>query len=388
MRFTNLLKYFFIASGILIAGSLFSQNLIPNPGFEEYKKIPISFCRTAKEFSATVKSWTMPNEATSDYFHAKCKANASTIKNNFAGFQNAEEGEAYVGIYCNMSNGMNYSEYLKTKLVKPLKAGQRYVIQFYVSLAEASEYAMDRFGVLFMKENYVQKNMFPIPFEATVESNDGFYYTDKKNWKQVRMSFVATGGEKYMIIGNFHKNGTIHLKKVPVNKKRYVKENGCYYFLDDFCLAPESEDGNCFCPLSARVDTSMVSGNDGKIDSLVIIPPPTEKAMVLDFVFFDTDKSVLKPESFPSLDSLAEWLDEERKYSITITGHTDNSGDEQKNLTLSENRAKAVADYLIKAGVNPDRIRFEGVGSSRPVTANETPEGRAKNRRVEYVLHH
>lgn len=373
----------------LLGNCLAAQNLVRNPGFEEHKKIPITFCRTSKEFNATVTDWSMPNQATADYFHAKSKANASTIKKNFVGFQNAEEGEAYAGIYCCLDQGINYSEYLKTKLIKPLKAGQKYIIQFYVSLSESSEFAMDRFGVAFLKKDSEQENMRSLPFGATVESEDGVFYEDKTGWRQVRMSFVAKGGERYMVIGNFHTNGSTHLKKVPFSKKKYPKGNGCYYYLDDVCLAVENEDGECICPVQPPPPPpdSTVIIPVTETDSVPVVKIETGKPMVLRFVFFDTDKSVLKPESFDSLDSLAAFLLEEKKYYIIISGHTDNSGDEIKNQKLSKDRAKAVADYLISQGINPDRIRSEGKGSEKPVADNATPEGRAQNRRVEYTLH-
>ncbi|CAN5896902.1 hypothetical protein BH11BAC7_BH11BAC7_28180 [soil metagenome] len=366
----------------LFSSAAVAQNLVPNPGFEEYKKIPITFCRTAKEFNATVTDWTMPNEATSDYFHAKCKASASTIKNNFAGFQQAKEGEAYAGMYCVLDKGISYSEYLQTKLIQPLKAGQKYTIQFYVSLSEASEFAIDRLGVLFVKKQIKQENMFPLNYIPTVESADTVFYDDKTGWRQVRMSFIANGGERYMIIGNFHGTRT-RLKTVPVNKKRFYKENGCYYYVDDICLAEEDAQGICICPIQPE-DTFVIKLPS--VDSIPVIKITIGTPMVLNFEFFDTDKSILKPESFPSLDSLVFFLSEEKKYFITITGHTDNSGDEIKNQKLSQDRAKAVTDYLILKGIHPDRISTEGKGSEIPVADNESPEGRAKNRRVEYTL--
>jgi OOP family OmpA-OmpF porin len=395
MKNSAVTNFTLIAAILLYSITVVAQNLVRNPGFEEYKKLPVTFCRTAKDFNATVKDWTMPNEATADYFHAKCRANASTAKNNFAGFQRPEEGDAYAGIYCCTAKGINYSEYLKTKLIKPLKAGQRYTVQFYISLSEASEYAVDRLGILVMKEDLVQENPFPINRTATVESSDSVFFEDKTGWKQVRLSFVAKGGEKYLLIGNFHTNGSTHLKSVPVNKKKYYKENGCYYYLDDVCLAPEDEDGNCFCPLAPPPDTALIKQMEllkqaelAKKDSVEqMLKQKTETPMVLSFVFFDTDKAVLKPESYSSLDSLAAFLSDEKKYYITISGHTDNSGDENKNQALSKARAKAVADYLISKGINPDRIKSEGWGSAKPVAENETPEGRARNRRVEYTLH-
>jgi OmpA-OmpF porin, OOP family len=385
MKIPAALHFIFFICIYLFSNFLAAQNLVSNPGFEEHKKIPPTFCHTDKEFNASVTDWSMPNEATADYFHAECKGSASTIKNNFAGFQHAEEGQAYAGIYCCLTPEINYTEYLQTKLIKPLKTGQKYIIQFYVSLSESSQFAIDRFGVAFLKKSIEQENKFTLAYSPTVESEDSVFYDNKTGWKQVRMSFIAEGGEKYMVIGNFHTNRGTHLKKVPFSKKKYPKENGSYYFIDNVCLAPETEDGTCICPLEpASIDSVIMPVVEE--DAVPVVKIETGKPVVLNFVFFDTDKSILKPESFNSLDSLAAFLLEEEKYSITVTGHTDNSGDEVKNQKLSQDRAKAVADYLVSKGVNPGRIRSEGKGSEKPVSDNTTPEGRARNRRVEYTL--
>ena len=71
---------------------------------------------------------------------------------------------------------------------------------------------------------------------------------------------------------------------------------------------------------------------------------------------------------------------------LIVEGHTDNSGRDQKNMTLSQDRANAVRDYLIAAGINPDRITTVGYGSAKPVASNETDEGRRLNRRIEITI--
>jgi outer membrane protein OmpA-like peptidoglycan-associated protein len=71
---------------------------------------------------------------------------------------------------------------------------------------------------------------------------------------------------------------------------------------------------------------------------------------------------------------------------VSITGHTDNVGGEQHNVTLSTRRAESVAEYLVGRGVNYDKIIFRGLGSAQPIESNETVEGRSKNRRVEILI--
>ncbi len=95
----------------------------------------------------------------------------------------------------------------------------------------------------------------------------------------------------------------------------------------------------------------------------------------LSNVFFDTDKATLRPESNESLDHLANLMQNKKTMKIELSGHTDSEGDDQSNQTLSENRAKAVRNYLIKKGIASNRITAKGYGETQPVASNETPEG-------------
>jgi len=103
-------------------------------------------------------------------------------------------------------------------------------------------------------------------------------------------------------------------------------------------------------------------------------------------VFFETDKSYLLPKSFEELDKLFRMLKNDESMKIEISGHTDTVGNDGYNQHLSEMRAKAVLNYLISKGIDKSRIFVNGYGSSKPVTSNDTEEGRAKNRRVEFKV--
>jgi len=104
-------------------------------------------------------------------------------------------------------------------------------------------------------------------------------------------------------------------------------------------------------------------------------------------LYFDTDKSVLKPESTPTLTEIAKWLKENPRNNVFIVGHTDMQGSVEHNLTLSRSRADAAVTALLKQhGIKPERLKAEGVASFAPVSNNTAEAGRAKNRRVEMVL--
>jgi outer membrane protein OmpA-like peptidoglycan-associated protein len=100
-------------------------------------------------------------------------------------------------------------------------------------------------------------------------------------------------------------------------------------------------------------------------------------------VYFATGKYTLLSKSFKPLNEVVKIMADHPELKLDISGHTDNTGDVQKNQILSENRAKAVLDYLVKKGVAADRITSAGYGQDQPVADNKTAAGRAKNRRVE-----
>ncbi|MFZ1572770.1 MAG: OmpA family protein, partial [Candidatus Kapaibacterium sp.] len=103
-------------------------------------------------------------------------------------------------------------------------------------------------------------------------------------------------------------------------------------------------------------------------------------------VFFDTDKSILQRESFTELKHAAGFIKSNPNMKVEIAGHTDNSGTREHNLDLSKRRAIAVYENLISKGVNPDQLTLLGYASDYPISDNNTEDGRAENRRVEFVV--
>lgn len=114
-------------------------------------------------------------------------------------------------------------------------------------------------------------------------------------------------------------------------------------------------------------------------------PEPARVAITLDSdVTFAFDEAVLKPEAESSLQVVGDQLRDHPATELMVIGHTDNVGDADYNQKLSEERAKAVAEFLVKAGVPAGELKqVQGMGASQPIATNDTDEGRAKNRRVE-----
>jgi outer membrane protein OmpA-like peptidoglycan-associated protein len=103
-------------------------------------------------------------------------------------------------------------------------------------------------------------------------------------------------------------------------------------------------------------------------------------------VFFETDKSELSKSSLPELQRVAKFLKANANYQVEIAGHTDNTADDKYNMDLSTRRANSVVDYLVRNGVDRSRLTAKGYGETMPVSSNDTEDGRAENRRVEFII--
>ena len=110
------------------------------------------------------------------------------------------------------------------------------------------------------------------------------------------------------------------------------------------------------------------------------------KKVILKNIFFDTNKFDLKTASLSELDKLIGFLKDHPSIKIEIDGHTDNVGNDEANMLLSLNRAKSVYSFLMDHGIKADRLSFKGFGETMPVSENSSSEGRANNRRTEFLI--
>ncbi len=108
--------------------------------------------------------------------------------------------------------------------------------------------------------------------------------------------------------------------------------------------------------------------------------------IVLNNIFFDTDKTDVKNESHMTLLSVVRLMKEYPTLFVEISGHTDTDGKDDYNLQLSETRAKNVVDFLIANGIPKERLSYKGYGETKPIAPNDSPEGKAKNRRIEFRI--
>ncbi len=141
-----------------------------------------------------------------------------------------------------------------------------------------------------------------------------------------------------------------------------------------------------FFSVSENLDVIDVSTYTEIEKDLYLTPIEAGQSIRLNNVFFEFNKSYLKPASYPELDRLVDLLNKNQDLTIEISGHTDSIGSATYNKALSERRAKSVKDYLFEKGMTEERVNSHGYGLEYPIAQNDTEIGRSINRRVEFTI--
>jgi len=182
------------------------------------------------------------------------------------------------------------------------------------------------------------------------------------------------------LYNNNHQQSVITIQTEP------VYENVLFFLTQgsDFGLSVRKK-GYLFYSENFSVNDISDSISEIYLD-IPLVPIKKGNTVVLKNIFFETNSYKLKKESFIELNKLVLFLMENPEIKIEIGGHTDNQGTEKYNQQLSENRAKEVTTYLLEQKIPVSRVVYKGYGISLPVAGNDTPEGRAKNRRTEFKI--
>lgn len=141
-----------------------------------------------------------------------------------------------------------------------------------------------------------------------------------------------------------------------------------------------------FLSISENIDLRKIEEYTEIEQNLYLVPIEVGEFIVLNNVFFKPARAEILPESYSELDRIVKTLKDNPKIEIELAGHTENRGNKQKLIELSEKRVEAVKKYLIKKGISKSRITGQGYGPDKPIASNSTPEGRRKNRRVEFKI--
>ena len=353
----------------LIVNVLPAQNLVVNPGFEESAlEKPGILSR------AGVEGWTMPSDGTSDYLFVTEKIRKQQ-KNRLPGYATIVpfEGDACVG-FLTVEGGF---EYICGKFTEPLMKDSVYTVSFALATINNADFSKQRIGVYFTEEEtpyYKPKGMRKLPWKPQITLDSAEVVEETGDWTVYSMTYKAAGGERSFVIGDYT---DIH------RKTQRTAPEAAYFYVDSLFIGMP---GNDEVTEETEETTEEISvDTTATIPIAEIAPNDTAiaagKTLTLENIYFETNKSRILPESYQPLYDIIIELKLQPNLKVQIVGHTDVHGKPADNQKLSEERAKAVADFFISKGIDPSRITTKGYGSSQPLGDDDQ-----KNRRVEFIF--
>ena len=209
---------------LLIINLKAQQNLVPNSRFDSYTgNCPSNFNQ--------INSWF--GYLSPDVFHYCLPSNLNGIPQNLGGYQYPISDSVYVGFYFYIFNTSNTREYIGVRLNDILYEGFTYCVEFHVSLADSSNYGINKFGAQFSIDS-LGFNCPPaciLSYQPQVKNDSSNIVTDKQNWVKISGSFVASGGEQFLTIGNFYDD--IETAKHSIKVSNYPNNDYAYYYIDN-----------------------------------------------------------------------------------------------------------------------------------------------------------
>ncbi len=339
-------------------------NIVPNPGFERFSKTPFGWSYNGSYFGEVVKYWFSATTSSPDVYGPEVRVPRDWAAKGF-GKQKPRSGKCMAGITLfGCTNGKPHCrEYLEIQLAEPLVVGQAYYVEFWVTHLEKS-LQINNIGAYFTISEVRRGTDELLIRDAQVKARDIVAAPDGK-WVKVSGQFIAKYEAEHILIGNFADDA---------NTLSFAPSEDCfnyaYYYVDDVLVKKIPP----FLPVPV------------KPDDLTLLKLETGKTIVLKNIYFEFDKDDLMPRSYVELKKLLSVMRSNPKLSIEIVGHTDALGNDAYNLDLSRRRAESVLKYLTENKIAKSRLSASGLGEQIPIASNETEEGRAMNRRVEFVV--
>ena len=366
------IKSIFVFALVIFTQAFCAQNLLENSSFEDKTYCPGNF---NQQEIKTVKQWWQASQGTPDYFNV-CSEKVG-IPNNMFGSQQAKEGEGYIGLvtYSKGSN-RNYREYLQTKLTRPLVSGELVCIEMYISAADYCCYVTDGFGAIVSKNKIAHEKNGVISMPQSM-SNPVLHMLDEaSSWVLLSDVFTAIGGEEYLTIGNFKQDRDLKIIRRTEDMGAKGNDTWGYLYVDQVSVKGIKSKTECSC------ENEMIAS--------LVVDPPLELSeynkIQLDAVLFDFDKDELTVQANIQLEEVYKLLRKNRAMYMEISGFTDIVGSDGYNLDLSKRRAHQVIEHLKVKGIDELRLKMTFYGSKLPAAPNETDQGRAQNRRVEFQI--
>lgn len=335
------------------------------------------------------KGWSSATGKKADLFseNATVESTVSTPK-NFAGEQSALSGSNYAGVRWWSYQNKEPRTYLQTQMKHKMKKDSLYCVRFYVSLGDLSKYSTGELGAYFSKDRIEKEDALSLTYEVTVPPVRTKVYGDMFSWLGVCGTYESKGNEEYMIIGNFAATEkTMNEKAKRPKGETRPQVFSAYYYIDNVEVYPVKNRNSCSCEQLKDAESEFIFSRKG------VTPPglkPAEKAE-RQTIYFKRFQRSLDPSMDPWVEDIVEAMKEDVNLKVELIGHFDATENERTRVRpdlvpLAKERAEAVRDALVEAGIDAGRIIVASKDANEPADETGTEVGMSKNRRVNVVI--
>ena len=338
---------------VLKASFVLSQkNLVPNPGFETLNGKPKKIGQLDK-----ASPWRSPTSGTAEIFWSGAKSEDISIPANKLGYQAAKAGDNYAGAIFYDKKNENLREYIQVELEEALDSGEVYCVEFFVNVSDLSKYSLDLIGAHLSTKQITSEKMDTIGVIPQIVNKAGRFLSDPLKWQIVCGEYKATGGEKFLTIGNFFtdKQFKVDKMKKPKDVIGSLNEYG-YYFIDDVSVIEQNKNYRCDCntkiqgPLASGMNVvySKVSGEEEER-----LKP--EDLIESKTIFYEMGKADFPSSDLANIKVITNVMKENTNFQLEISGYADDA-ELISNPSLEEQRAQKVLEYLMKSGIEKERM--------------------------------
>jgi len=369
LRILKLLLLLLISVNLIHA-----QNLVANGGFEDE-----NICAEYKQNCAP-EAWINSSLKSYNYF-------------DIGG--SAFEGRHFIGVITGNSRINSVRSFMRTRLLCGLRKDHRYVLQFYIRSRHA---VTDSLGVYFSATDFLfeKRHYSQLAPAVYVRDSSKQIARNDTSWKKISLLYTATGEENFLTIGCFKRQEYKYYAPPEI-------QGNYYLYIDDMQFLPvDTRETLCTKSDSNKAVIYADNVRHGLLESRIRYYTknvPEEPALpstllqqidtlIIPDVLFATASAKLNDNMVSILDSFCLQLALRNIDSLLVEGHTDSIGALEYNNTLSADRAGAVSAYIIShANIESNIFRVRHFAYLRPVSSNQTPQGRQRNRRVEIYLY-
>lgn len=374
---------------ILCSTTSFAQyDLVDNGSFEETdgKVKKLGNLNSAS-------GWYSPTATKPDLFIAG-KVPEINVPQNVYGTEEAKSGSSYAGIVAFSYGDKVPRTYIMSRLSEPMKKGQKYCVQYSISLAEGSKYAISGMGAMLTKKEFgVDSKSSIVEEETSVISDKMFSATF--DWDKVCGIYIAEGGERYVTIGNFRSNEDTKSEKNKTPKGVTAEQIiAAYYYIDDVSIVELNGDMQCDCATSDPSETysTLIYQKQVVVDDKKMTDKDKLNAQELYFAFGSNE---LTPLARDVLNNIADLMKANPNLKLQILSHSDKVEDEvgekkPEYADMTNKRLSSVMEFLTAMGIDESRLlpvpKGNGIDNPEIRSYDDEEMIQAKNRRVTFKV--